>query len=56
MSLLFNFKVPVTLRSVTVIADTAVDVTVNVPVKSRSETVIEDATRFTMSNVAELVT
>ena len=37
-------------------AETAVEETVNVPVKSRSETVIVSATRFVMSNVAELVT
>ena len=54
--MLFNINVPVTLKSVTVMAETAVEETVNVPVKSRSETVIVSATRFVMSNVAELVT
>ena len=54
--MLFSINVPVTLKSVTVMAETAVEETVNVPVKSRSETVIVSATRFVMSNVAELVT
>ena len=56
MLLLFKVNVPVTLMSVTVIADIAVLDTDNVPVRFKSETVMASATRFVMSNVAEPLT
>ena len=56
MSLLFRFKVPVTLKSTTVMADIAVEDTLRVPVRFKSDTVMEDATRLRTSNVAELST
>ena len=56
MLLLFKVNVPVTLMSVTVIADIAVLDTDNVPVRFKSETVIASATKFVMSNVAEPLT
>ena len=56
MLLLFKVNVPVTLMSVTVIADIAVLETDNVPVRFKSETVMASATRLVMSNVAEPLT
>lgn len=47
---------PVTLMSMTVIADIAVLEMDNVPVRFKSETVMASATRFVMSNVAEPLT